>query len=236
MFTDSKATKRAWTSDGGLLSAGPCGCGGAVPECLGAEDAWWGRRKEGGEGEEGSRGEGGQGGGRMEGVSGQGVALLCFSGEVRAKGANLHEVSSSVSEDTPLENIPFDFPDPPLPWRRFSEGMSSRRSSQPQSILSASTITPMDVGGTAPCTLTASDLMEALKGYVPSALRGVTLQKAGGIGFPDVGGLHTAKETLTRVIFWPSKVCCLFVSSVCTRTVCVLVFPLLLMPTVPKSV
>ena len=49
LLTESKAAKRAWTSDRGLFSMGPCCCCGAVPECFGAKDSWWG----GGRGREG---------------------------------------------------------------------------------------------------------------------------------------------------------------------------------------
>ena len=106
-----------------------------------------------------------------------------------------------------MKNASFDIPDPPLSWRHFPEGRSSRRQSQPQSVLSVSMATLLDVASPSPCSLTGDDLIATLKEYAPSALRGVTLQKAGGIGFHDVGGLRTAKETLTKIILWPSKVC-----------------------------
>ena len=142
---------------------------------------------------------------------------------MRAKDVTPREALSSFSEDTPMKNLSFNVPDPPLPWRRFSEGRCSRRSSQPQNVLSASMTTLVEVGSTAPRTLTGDNLMEALKGYVPSVLRGVTLQKAGDIGFSDVGGLNDAKESLTKVILWPTKVWCVCVCVLECACVCVCV-------------
>ena len=59
LLPDSKAAKRAWPSNRGLPCLGLCGRGGAVSECLGAEDGWWVMEER--EGEEEGRGEGGKG-------------------------------------------------------------------------------------------------------------------------------------------------------------------------------
>lgn len=54
--------------------------------------------------------------------------------------------------------------------------------------------------------LTLSDFYSALKGFVPTTLRGLAMPAAGFIDFSDVGGMQHTKKVLRETILWPSKV------------------------------
>ena len=50
------------------------------------------------------------------------------------------------------------------------------------------------------------DYDNALEGFTPAALRGVTLHTAGELGWSDVGGLASVKDALMETLLWPTKV------------------------------
>lgn len=54
--------------------------------------------------------------------------------------------------------------------------------------------------------ITTEDFKEALEGFTPAALRGVSLHTAGELGWSDVGGLAAVKEALMETLLWPAKV------------------------------
>ena len=54
--------------------------------------------------------------------------------------------------------------------------------------------------------LITSDFENALEGFTPAALRGVTLHTAGELGWTDVGGLSAVKDALMETLLWPTKV------------------------------
>ena len=54
--------------------------------------------------------------------------------------------------------------------------------------------------------LITSDFENALEGFTPAALRGVTLHTAGELGWTDVGGLTAVKDALMETLLWPTKV------------------------------
>ena len=63
------------------------------------------------------------------------------------------------------------------------------------------------VAPTAPRILLNMDnLLDAFEGYVPVALRGMSLNKSNSVDFTHVGGMKEAKKILTEFILWPSKV------------------------------
>lgn len=51
--------------------------------------------------------------------------------------------------------------------------------------------------------LTINDLEQSLKGYIPTRLRGITLQKKSGIKLDQVGGMKNAKDTLIATVLLP---------------------------------
>jgi peroxin-1 len=62
------------------------------------------------------------------------------------------------------------------------------------------------VAPTAPRILLNMDnLLDAFEGYVPVALRGMSLNKSNSVDFTHVGGMKEAKKILTEFILWPSK-------------------------------
>ena len=54
--------------------------------------------------------------------------------------------------------------------------------------------------------LHVEDFWVALKTYLPSALKGLSLHSGGKTNFKRVGGLDEAKKTLQETLLWPSKV------------------------------
>lgn len=54
--------------------------------------------------------------------------------------------------------------------------------------------------------LHVEDFWKALKTYLPSALKGLSLHSGGTTNFKRVGGLDEAKKTLQETLLWPSKV------------------------------
>lgn len=61
-------------------------------------------------------------------------------------------------------------------------------------------------GKDAASSVTIEDLEAALHGFVPSSLRGVSLHKPGQQTWKDVGGLHSVKQELCKMLEWPTKV------------------------------
>lgn len=57
------------------------------------------------------------------------------------------------------------------------------------------------------------DYDNALEGFTPAALRGVTLHTAGELGWSDVGGLASVKDALMETLLWPTKYSWLFSKS-----------------------
>ena len=55
-------------------------------------------------------------------------------------------------------------------------------------------------------SLITEDFENALEGFTPAALRGVTLHTAGELGWTDVGGLTAVKDALMETLLWPTKV------------------------------
>lgn len=54
--------------------------------------------------------------------------------------------------------------------------------------------------------VTECDVKAALNGFVPSQLANVTLKRNNNLVFDSVGGLEQAKQLLTEVLIWPTKV------------------------------
>lgn len=54
--------------------------------------------------------------------------------------------------------------------------------------------------------LHVEDFWMALKTYLPSALKGLSLHSGGKTNFKRVGGLDEIKKTLQETLLWPSKV------------------------------
>lgn len=59
-------------------------------------------------------------------------------------------------------------------------------------------------------SLITEDFENALEGFTPAALRGVTLHTAGELGWTDVGGLTAVKDALMETLLWPTKYSWLF--------------------------
>lgn len=49
------------------------------------------------------------------------------------------------------------------------------------------------------------NFQRAIKGYVPTSLRGVKLQKTSNVKWSDIGGLKEVKEILIETLEWPTK-------------------------------
>lgn len=74
---------------------------------------------------------------------------------------------------------------------------------------SVATVVPtLTVPQADPCgtSLTSDHLQQAIEGFVPASLRGLSLQTVSEVDFSSVGGLESAKTTLRETLQWPSKV------------------------------
>ncbi|KAJ3177904.1 Peroxisome biosynthesis protein pex1 [Geranomyces variabilis] len=56
----------------------------------------------------------------------------------------------------------------------------------------------------------SSDFEKAQEGFVPASLKGVKLEKGGGVEWADVGGLKETKRTLLETLEWPTKYAAIF--------------------------
>ncbi|KAI8588343.1 P-loop containing nucleoside triphosphate hydrolase protein [Geranomyces variabilis] len=56
----------------------------------------------------------------------------------------------------------------------------------------------------------SADFERAQDGFVPASLKGVKLEKGGGVEWADVGGLKETKRTLLETLEWPTKYAAIF--------------------------
>ena len=60
-------------------------------------------------------------------------------------------------------------------------------------------------------TVNECDIDIAISAIVPVSLKGVDFHKNSSVTWKNVGGLDMAKQLLTEILIWPSKVCTLLI-------------------------